>query len=170
MAHRRSKNKVNIMGNSTADFEFLPGTNNAVSFTLVSNEVWRDKRSGQMQERAEYHRCVAFGKTAEYLVKHGRQGSLVDVEGKLQTRKWQDQAGNDRYTTEIVCNGDVQIIDGWKTDNSQKHKQDHLKQPSSQAPALDDQGYSQPVPKPVSHPAMDIPVGYYDDQVPGFHD
>ncbi len=166
MAHRRSKNKVNIMGNSTADFEFLPGTNNAVSFTLVSNEVWRDKQSGQMQEKAEFHRCVAFGKTAEYLVNHGRKGSLVDVEGKLQTRKWQDQAGQDRYTTEIVCNGDVQIIDGWKSDNSQNTSQGHQQQPAGSVP--NNQGYSQPVPQSASNPAMDIPDGYYEDQVPGF--
>lgn len=158
MAHRRSKNKVNIMGNSTADFSFLPGTTNAVSFTLVSNEVWRDRKTGKIQEKGEFHKCVAFGKTAEYLVKHGRKGSLIDVEGKLQTRTWQDQTGSNRYSTEIVCSGDVQIIDGWKTDKSL---------PDSQQNPLE-QGISQKVPVTNSHPEMNMPDGYYDDHVPGF--
>jgi len=162
MGHRRSKNKVNIMGNSTADFEFLGGNKNAVAFTLVSNEVWRNKKSGELQERSEYHRCIAFNKTAEYLVRSGRKGSLVDVEGRLQTRKWQSQNGEDRYTTEIVCT-ETQIIDGWRVNEAQSNQQ------GNDQPAPESINHSQPVPQAGSYPEMNMPESVCADEVPDFH-
>ncbi|WP_045861599.1 single-stranded DNA-binding protein [Teredinibacter purpureus] len=167
MAHRRSRNLVLILGNATADFTYLSNNSNSnagTSFTLATNEVWKDKQTQQQQERSEYHRCVAFGKTADYLVKYARKGSLIDIEGQLQTRKWQDQAGQDRYTTEIKISS-AQIIDGWKNEESRTPNTSN----KAQAPEeYQDPGYQQ-VPPAASHPAMDIPESSLADDVPGFH-
>ena len=164
MAHRRSRNKVFIMGNAAADFEFLPGSNSAVAFSLATTEVWRDKQTQQQQEKTEWHRCVAFNRTAEYLVNFGRKGSLVDIEGQLQTRKWEDQQGQERYTTEIKVTS-AQIIDGWKNEQSQ--------QAGNSVPAQNAQSYHapqddyQPVPQ-ASYPSMDLPPADLSDDIPGF--
>lgn len=167
MAHRRSRNKVFMLGNSTVDFEFLGSGNSAVAFSIATNEVWRDRNTGQMQEKTEFHRCIAFGKTAEYLVNYGRKGSLIDLEGKLQHRKWQDQGGNDRITTEIVVS-EAQIIDGWKNEDNQSTNNQQQNTGHTPAPQAQGQGYSQPVPA-QSYPAMDMPTPEYADDVPEFH-
>ncbi|WP_444946816.1 single-stranded DNA-binding protein [Microbulbifer sp. VTAC004] len=116
MAHRRSKNRVFLMGRVTIDFESIASRKTAIAFNVTTSETWSDRQSGKAQEKTETHRCIAYGNKAEYLLNYGRKGSLIDVEGKLQHRMRKDQQGNDRTTAEIVIK-DVQIIDDWKIEN-----------------------------------------------------
>ena len=112
----RGVNKVILIGNVGGDPEtrYLPNGNAVTNITLATSESWKDKQSGQMQERTEWHRVVFFGRVAEIAGEYLRKGSQVYVEGRLQTRKWQDQSGQDRYTTEIVVDlgGQMQLLGG----------------------------------------------------------
>ena len=87
------------------------------NISVVTSESWRDKQSGEKVEKAEWHKIVAFDRLAEIMGQYLRKGSQVYIEGKLQTRKWQDQGGQDRYTTEIVAR-DMQML-GSKPQSSQ---------------------------------------------------
>ena len=112
---RGGVNKVILVGNLGADprVSYTPSGNAVANLSLATSESWRDK-SGEMQERTEWHRAVIFGKLADIAGQYLRKGSKVYLEGKLQTRKWQDQQGQERYTTEIVVdiNGQMQMLDG----------------------------------------------------------
>lgn len=103
----RGINKVILVGNLGQDPEvrYTPSGSAVTSISVATSESWKDKNSGQMQEKTEWHRVVLFGKLAEIAGEYLRKGSQVYLEGKLQTRKWQDQQGQDRYTTEIVVDG-----------------------------------------------------------------
>lgn len=119
----RGINKVILVGNVGQDPEvrYLPNGGAVANVTLATSESWMDKNSGQRQEKTEWHRVVFFGKLADVVSQYVKKGSKLYVEGKLQTRKWQDQSGNDRYTTEIVIdgfNGQMQMLDGRGGDNS----------------------------------------------------
>ena len=102
----RGVNKVILIGNCGADPEtrYLPSGGAVTNVRLATSETWKDKTSGQQQERTEWHRVVFFNRLAEIAAEYLRKGSQVYIEGRLRTRKWQDKAGNDRYTTEIVAN------------------------------------------------------------------
>jgi single-strand DNA-binding protein len=109
-------NKVILVGNLGAKPEIKYATNgNAISnLSVATSESWTDKSTGQKQERTEWHRVSLFGKLAEIAGQYLDKGSKVYIEGKLQTRKWQDQNGQDRYTTEVVVsgfNGTLQMLD-----------------------------------------------------------
>ena len=109
-------NKVILVGNLGAKPEIKYASNgNAISnLSVAISESWTDKSTGQKQERTEWHRVSLFGKLAEIAGQYLDKGSKVYVEGKLQTRKWQDQNGQDRYTTEVVVsgfNGTLQMLD-----------------------------------------------------------
>lgn len=113
----RGVNKVILMGNLGADPEVRYAANgNAITnITIATSDTWRDKATGEQREKTEWHRVALFGKTAEIAGEYLRKGSQVYVEGQLQTRKWQDQSGQDRYTTEVVVqwpNGSMQLIGG----------------------------------------------------------
>lgn len=109
----RGLNKVMLIGNLGADPEmrYTTGGSAVANVRLATAEAWRDRESGEQQERTEWHRVVFFGRLAEIVGEYLRKGSQVYVEGRLQTRKWQDRDGNERYTTEIVCN-DMQMLGG----------------------------------------------------------
>jgi len=109
----RGVNKVILIGNLGADPEtrFLPSGGAVTNVNLATSESWKDKQTGQPQERTEWHRVVFFNKLAEIAGEYLKKGSKVYIEGSLRTRKWQDQAGQDRYTTEIVV-GEMQMLDG----------------------------------------------------------
>jgi single-strand DNA-binding protein len=99
-----SVNKVILIGNLGADPEvrYTTGGDAVTSIRLATTDTWKDK-NGEKQERTEWHRVVFFGKTAEIAGEYLKKGSQVYVEGRLQTRKWQDKEGQDRYTTEIIA-------------------------------------------------------------------
>src|SRR5690606_38480927 len=110
----RGINKVIIVGNLCQDPEvrYTPAGKGVANLTIATSETWKDQ-SGQLQEKTEWHRVVLFGKLAEIAGQYLKKGSQVYIEGKLQTRKWQDQQGQDRYTTEVVVdpfNGVMQML------------------------------------------------------------
>jgi single-strand DNA-binding protein len=108
----RGINKVILIGNLGKDPEvrYSPSGAAVTNITMATSESWRDKQTGEQQERTEWHRIVFFGKLAEIAGEYLRKGSKCYVEGRLQTRKWQGQDGQDRYTTEIVAN-EMQMLD-----------------------------------------------------------
>jgi single-strand DNA-binding protein len=112
-------NRVMIIGNLGADPEtrYTPNGNAVTNIRVATSDTWRDRNSGEQQEQTEWHRIVLFNKQAETAEKYLKKGSKVFVEGKLQTRKWQDQQGNDRYTTEIIAR-EMQMLGGGKGDNA----------------------------------------------------
>ena len=109
----RGVNKVILVGNLGKDPEvrYMPNGNAVANITLATSESWKDKTTGEQQEKTEWHRIVMFRRLGEIAGEYLKKGSQVYIEGKLQTRKWQDNSGNDRYTTEIVAN-EMQMLGG----------------------------------------------------------
>lgn len=105
-------NKAIIVGNLGDDpkTSVLPQGGAVTNLSIATSESWKDKKTGQMQERTEWHKVVMFNRLAEVAGEYLSKGSKVYVEGKIQTRKWKDQAGQDRYTTEVVAN-QMQMLD-----------------------------------------------------------
>ena len=102
----RGVNKVILVGNLGKDPEirYSPNGGAVANVTIATSESWKDKVSGEKQEKTEWHRVVFFGRLAEIAGEYLKKGAQIYVEGRLQTRKWQDKEGKDRYTTEIVAN------------------------------------------------------------------
>jgi single-strand DNA-binding protein len=100
-------NKVILIGNLGADPEvrYMPSGNAVANLRIATSESWKDKTTGEPQERTEWHRVAIFGKLGEVAGQYLRKGSKVYIEGSLRTRKWQGQDGQDRYTTEVVVSG-----------------------------------------------------------------
>ncbi|AHE65996.1 single-stranded DNA-binding protein [Legionella oakridgensis] len=109
----RGINKVILIGNVGVDPEvrYMPNGNAVTTLSIATSETWKDKQSGDKQERTEWHRVVCFNRLGEIAGEYVRKGSKLYVEGSLRTRKWQDQQGQERYTTEIVAS-DIQMLDG----------------------------------------------------------
>jgi len=109
-------NKVILIGNLGADPEvrYMPSGDAVANVRIATSETWKDRNTGERQERTEWHNVVFFGKVAEIVKQYLRKGSKIYVEGKLRTRKWQGQDGQDRYSTEVVVdmNGTMQMLDG----------------------------------------------------------
>ncbi|MDR0806587.1 MAG: single-stranded DNA-binding protein [Enterobacteriaceae bacterium] len=164
----RGINKVILVGNLGQDPEvrYMPNGGAVANITIATSESWRDKQTGEQKERTEWHRVVIFGKLAEIAGEYLRKGSQVYIEGQLQTRKWQDQSGQDRYTTEVVVNigGVMQMLGGRQNsgDNqpAQQSSWGQPQQPQAQAsrPAPQQQSSA---PAPQSEPPMD-----FDDDIP----
>jgi single-strand DNA-binding protein len=108
----RGINKVIIIGNLGADPEvrYMPSGSAVANIRVATTEAWKDKQSGEMQERTEWHRIVLYNRLGEIAGGYLKKGSKVYIEGSLRTNKWQDQNGNERYTTEIVANV-MQMLD-----------------------------------------------------------
>jgi single-strand DNA-binding protein len=130
----RGVNKVILIGNlgQDPDVRFTPNGNAVANLNLATDESYKDKNSGQMVPKTEWHRVVIFGKVAEVAGQYLKKGSKVYIEGKLQTRKWQNKEGQDQYTTEVVVDisGQMQMLDG-KPDGAQSGQQSA---PRQQAP------------------------------------
>jgi single-strand DNA-binding protein len=111
----RGVNKVILIGNLGADPEvrYMPSGDAVANVRIATSESWKDRNSGEMRERTEWHNVVFFGKLADIVKQYLHKGSKIYVEGKLRTRKWQGQDGQDRYTTEVVVdiNGTMQMLD-----------------------------------------------------------
>ena len=150
-------NKVILVGNLGAKPEIKYASNgNAISnLSVATSESWTDKSTGQKQERTEWHRVSLFGKVAEIAGQYLDKGSKVYVEGKLQTRKWQDQNGQDRYTTEVVISGysgTLQMLD--RRDDMNSNASSQQSQPQSQ---------SAPTPAPAITP---VASDEFEDDIP----
>jgi single-strand DNA-binding protein len=109
----RGVNKVILVGNLGADPETraMPSGSTVANIRIATSESWKDKQSGEQQERTEWHRVALFGRLGEIAAEYLRKGSQVYIEGSIRTRKWQDKEGKERYSTEIVAN-DMQMLGG----------------------------------------------------------
>jgi single-strand DNA-binding protein len=137
----RGINKVILIGNVGKDPEtrYMPSGGAVTNITVATSESWKDKNTGDKQERTEWHRVVFFNKLGEIAGEYLKKGSKVYVEGSLRTRKWQGQDGQDRYTTEIV-GSEMQMLDNRgggsaSFDAPDAPQQSHSQQPRQQAPA-----------------------------------
>ncbi len=109
----RGINKVILVGNLGADPESraMPSGSAVTNIRVATSETWKDKNTGDQQERTEWHNVAFFGRLAEVAAEYLRKGSQVYIEGKIRTRKWQDRDGNDRWSTEIIAN-EMQMLGG----------------------------------------------------------
>ena len=147
---QRGVNKVILIGNigNDPDTKVMPSGDHVSNISIATSETWKDKQ-GVQQEKTEWHRVVFFGKLAEIVQQYVKKGSKIYIEGKLQTRKWQDQSGADRYSTEVIVdsfNGVLQMLDS--------------KDSSSNSPAP-----SQPS-APAPQPSSQSPVDDFSDDMP----
>jgi single-strand DNA-binding protein len=164
----RGINKVILVGNLGRDPEirYMPSGGAVANLAIATSEQWKDKNTGQQQERTEWHRVVMFGRLGEIAGEYLKKGSQVYIEGKLQTKKWQDQSGQDRYTTEIVAN-EMQMLGGrGGSGGSADFNQD---QSYNQAPPAQQQAAPQQqaaAPQQQQAPAQQAPsqpAGGFDD-------
>ena len=146
-------NKVILIGNLGQDPEvrYMPNGNAVANVTLATSESWKDKSTGENQERTEWHRVVFFRRLGEIVGEYCKKGSKIYVEGRLQTRKWQDKNGQDRYTTEIVAD-QMQMLDSRGGGGSASFDGGRPAQQSASAP-------SSPAPAPA-------PDADFDDDIP----
>ena len=134
----RGINKVIVLGNlgSDPDARYMPNGNAVTNISVATTNSWKDKESGERQEETEWHRVVFFGRLAEIASEYLIKGSQVYVEGRLQTRKWEDKEGNDRWTTEIVAN-DMQML-GERISSSSNSDSTRVQKQSGSEFATDD--------------------------------
>ena len=144
----RGVNKVILVGNLGKDPEvrFAPSGSAMANITVATTESWKDKQTGEKQEKTEWHRVVFFNRLAEIVGEYLKKGSQVYIEGRLQTRKWQGQDGQDRYTTEIVAN-EMQMLGGrpggggdtaWNTSQQNAAPAQQQAAPQASTPPSDD--------------------------------
>lgn len=124
----RGVNKVILVGALGGDPEvrYMPSGGAVANLSIATSESWRDKNTGEQKEKTEWHKVALFGKVAEVAGEYLRKGSHVYIEGQLKTRKWQDQNGQDRYTTEVVVqgfNGSMQMLGGKQGNNGGQQQQ-----------------------------------------------
>jgi len=150
----RGINKVILVGNLGADPETRYTASGAAvtNIRLATSESWRDKQSGETQERTEWHRVVFFNRLAEIAGEYLRKGRQVYIEGSIRTRKWQDQSGQDRYTTEVVAN-EMQMLGGRDGDSG-----------GGSAPSS--QGFRDNKSKQQEKPDAVADDGFVDDDIP----
>ena len=160
----RGINKVILIGNlgQDPDVRYMPSGDAVTNLRIATGESWKDKNTGEQQERTEWHSVVCFRRLGEIAGQYLRKGSKVYIEGRLQTRKWQDQSGQDRYSTEIVAN-DMQMLDsrGGTASFDQAPPPMGSQQPPAGAPAAQ-QSAQQPA-TAGQRPALDED---FDDDIP----
>lgn len=172
----RGINKVIIVGNcgQDPDTKYSAGGAAITNISVATSESWKDKQTGQTTEKTEWHRVVFFNRLAEIAGEYLRKGSKVYIEGKLQTRKWQDQGGQERYTTEIIANemqmldsrGDNMSTGGGGAGYSAQGGMPQQSQPDNHsAPAPRQQAYGAPANRGATPPPPP-PMDSFDDDIP----
>ena len=162
----RGINKVILIGNLGNDPEtrYMPSGGAVTNISVATSETWKDKQTGQPQERTEWHRVVFFNRLAEIAGEYLRKGSKVYVEGSLRTRKWQDKSGQDKYTTEIV-GSEMQMLDSRGGGQAAPYPDEGYSSQPAAAPA---QSAGAPAAAqeaaPQAAPAGDFPD--FDDDIP----
>ena len=159
----RGVNKVIIVGNCGQDPEtrFMPSGGAVTNLSIATSESWKDKNTGDQQERTEWHRVVFFNRLAEIAGEYVKKGSKLYVEGSLRTRKWQGQDGQDRYTTEIVAS-EMQMLDsrgGQQAAGMGDYSQQSAPQPQQQAPR-------QQAPQQQASQQQAPTASFGDDEIP----
>ena len=142
---KRGVNLVILIGNLGADPEtrYMPSGGAVTNIRIATSESWKDRNTGESQERTEWHRVVFFNRLGEIAGEHLKKGSKIYVEGSLRTRKWQGQDGQDRYTTEIVAN-EMQMLDG-RGDGGAPPQSNRSPQGGGNSPP-NDQGFDDGIP------------------------
>tara|TARA_Y100001935_G_C17311802_1_gene517284 strand:- start:22039 stop:22488 length:450 start_codon:yes stop_codon:yes gene_type:complete len=145
----RGVNKVILIGNIGQDPEvrYMPNGGAVCNVSVATSESWKDKNTGENQEKTEWHRVVMFRRLGEIAGEYLKKGSKVFIEGKLQTRKWQDQQGQDRYTTEIVADS-MQMLDSRGNNefsDAKKNSASSSQESSSESPSSDS-GFEDDIP------------------------
>lgn len=140
-----SLNKVHLIGRIGRDPEvkYMQSGDAVVNMSLATSETWKDKKTGEKKEATEWHNIVMYGRLAEIAGEYLQKGSLIYVEGKIKTRKWQDKDGNDRYTTEIQCN-EMRMLGskgdgGGSREGNNGYDRRPQQQRTSSQPAMDDE-------------------------------
>lgn len=155
----RGVNKVILIGNTGTEPEvrYMPNGNAVTTLSLATSESWKDKQTGEKQERTEWHRVVCYNRLAEIAGEYVRKGTKIYVEGSIRTRKWQDQQGQDRYSTEIIAN-ELQMLDSKGSQGSSPYPDDmpftqanHQQTPPSQGATT----RSQPATEATAQAAFD---------------
>ncbi len=117
-------NKVILIGNlgQNPEIRYMSNGNTITNLNIATSEIWKDKNTRENREKTEWHRVILFGKLAEIAAKYLKKGSQIYIEGSLQTRKWQDKKGNDRYITEVIVNmnGTMQMLGNKNKKNIEK--------------------------------------------------
>ena len=160
----RGVNKVIIVGNCGQDPEtrFMPSGGAVTNLSIATSESWKDKSSGEAQERTEWHRVVFFNRLAEIAGEYVKKGSKIYIEGSLRTRKWQGQDGQDRYTTEVVAS-EMQMLDSrGGPGGSQGGGYDAPQQGGYQQPAAQSKPQNSPQTQQQAPQSMDS----FDDDIP----
>ena len=164
----RGVNKVILVGNLGGDPEvrYMPSGGAVTNVTIATSESWKDKQSGQQQERTEWHRVVFFNRLAEIAGEYLRKGSQIYIEGSLRTRKWQDNNGQDKYTTEIVAS-EMQMLGGRGGDGGgfQQQGQGGGGYQQQQPQQSQQQGYQQQAPQ-QNYQQQQQPQQNYQQQAP----
>ena len=162
----RGVNKVILVGNLGKDPEvrYTPGGSAVANVTIATSDQWKDKQSGERQERTEWHRVVFFGRLAEVVSEYVKKGQQIYIEGSLRTNKWQDQSGNDRYTTEIIAN-EMQMLGGRSGGGGGGFDQGMDQSAPQQRQAPQTQSGSQQN-APASAPAQGGAFEEFDDDIP----
>lgn len=168
----RGVNKVILVGNLGQDPEvrYMPNGGAVANITLATSESWRDKQTGETKEKTEWHRVVLFGKLAEVAGEYLRKGSQVYIEGSLQTRKWTDQTGVEKYTTEVVVNvsGTMQMLGGRQGGSApaggqQQGDWGQPQQPQQGGNQFSVGAQSRPQQQSASAPSNEPPMDFDDD-------
>ncbi len=170
----RGVNKVILVGNLGQDPEvrYMPSGGAVANITIATSETWRDKATGEQREKTEWHRVALFGKLAEVAGEYLRKGSQVYIEGQLQTRKWQNQQGQDQYTTEVVVqgyNGVMQMLGGRQGGQGAPmggHQQQQQGWGQPQQPAMQQKPAPQQQHAPQQQPQYNEPPMDFDDDIP----
>ena len=170
----RGVNKVILVGTLGRDPEmrYTADQKAIANLSIATSEQWKDRNTGQQQEKTEWHRVVIFGKLAEIAGQYLKKGSQVYLEGKLQTRKWQDQSGADRYSTEVVLdiNGQMQMLGGRATGGSTEYAQQAPAPGGAQGPMQQNQNQGMAPPPPQQQPmqqsAPQDNFADFDDDIP----
>ena len=170
----RGVNKVILVGHLGKDPEvrYSPNGSAVANITLATSESWKDKTSGEKQERTEWHRVAFFGRLAEIAGEYLKKGAQIYVEGRLQTRKWQDKEGKDRYTTEIVAN-EMQMLGSREGRGAPADHGDFDQSAGTHGEPMDGQGRAPSGTSAGSRPAARAPAaapsggaGDFDDDIP----
>jgi single-strand DNA-binding protein len=170
----RGINKVILIGNlgQDPDVRFTPNGNAVANLSIATDESYKDRQTGQLVPKTEWHKIAMFGKIAEVAGQYLRKGSKIYIEGKLQTRKWQDKEGQDRYSTEVIVDisGQMQMLDSRQDDSGSTKNNEPAKQGKPEAKAeAKPEAKSEAKPKVDNSQAqstMPDPVDDFDDDIP----
>lgn len=164
-------NKVIVLGRlaKDVDIRYMPSGEAVANLTVVTSETWNDKQTGEKKEKSEFHKVVIFGKLADVADKYLAKGSQVYIEGKLQTRKWQNQQGQDQYTTEIVVQGfggAMQMLGGNKQQGQQAQQNSGYNQAPQQQQEPQQGNHLQQQANYAQQQASQQQSVEYDDDIP----